>query len=100
MTTVAKSDLQKDLGQYLERVSTGEEMVVTDSGKPVARLVPVTSPQKVEAHLAEMVRSGQARPPLEPITQEWMDSFLRRPRIEDPDGFILKTLLEERESGW
>jgi prevent-host-death family protein len=99
MTTVAKSDLQKDLSQYLDRVSGGEEVIVMDSGKPVARIVPIATAQRVEAHIAEMVRNGQARPPLESITQEWMDSFLSRPKIEDPDGFILKALLEDRESG-
>lgn len=39
--TVSKSKLKPKLLEYLRRVeTTGEELVVTDRGKPVARIVP------------------------------------------------------------
>ncbi|GAB6064057.1 type II toxin-antitoxin system Phd/YefM family antitoxin [Deferrisoma palaeochoriense] len=39
--TVSKSKLKPKLLEYLRRVATtGEELVVTDRGKPVARIVP------------------------------------------------------------
>ena len=36
-------DLRDHLSRYLERVQAGEELTVTDRGRPVARLVPVDS---------------------------------------------------------
>jgi prevent-host-death family protein len=97
MTTVAKSDLQKDLSEYLERVRAGEELVVTDSGTAVARLVPLAPAQRHDARIQEMIRAGLIRPPLKPMTKELLDS---RPIVKDPDGAALKALLEERETAW
>lgn len=39
-------ELRDHLSRYLERVQAGEELTVTDRGRPVARLIPVdgTSP--------------------------------------------------------
>jgi prevent-host-death family protein len=100
MTTITSSDLEKSLGEYLERVRAGEEVVVTDSGEPVARLVPVTRATGFKARYEELVRAGRIRPPLEPPTREWVKEFLRQPRVKDPDGSVMKALLDERESGW
>lgn len=100
MTTITSSDLEKGLGQYLDRVRAGEEVVVTDSGEPVAMLVPVTKPTALKTRMDELVRAGRIRPPLESPTREWVEEFLRQPRVKDPDGSVLKALLEERESGW
>jgi prevent-host-death family protein len=97
MTTVAKSDLQRDLGEYLDRVRAGEEVVVTDAGTPVARLVPLAPTHGHQARIQEMIQAGQIRPPLKPLTKEFLDSL---PVIKDPDGAALKALLEERETGW
>jgi prevent-host-death family protein len=98
MTSVASSDLQKGLGPYLDRVRAGEEVIVTDSGEPVAKLVPVTQPTGFKARYEELVRAGRIRPPLEPLTREWVEEFLRQPMVSDPEGYVLKAVLEERES--
>ena len=34
-------DLRDHLSRHLERVRSGEELIVTDRGRPIARLVPV-----------------------------------------------------------
>ncbi len=40
---VAVSTLRAELAEWIERVRGGEEIVVTERGTPVARLVPVTT---------------------------------------------------------
>jgi prevent-host-death family protein len=35
-------DLRDHLSRYLDRVKAGEELTVTDRGRPIARLVPVS----------------------------------------------------------
>jgi prevent-host-death family protein len=100
MTTVASSDLEKRLGAYLVRVREGEEVVVTDEGKPVAKLVPVTSNSGLITDMATLARSGRIRPPVETPTAQWAEEFLGRTRVQDPGGHVLKSLIEERESGW
>ncbi|TVR34499.1 MAG: type II toxin-antitoxin system prevent-host-death family antitoxin [Nitriliruptor sp.] len=52
-------DLRDHLSRYLERVQAGEELTVTDRGRPVARLVPVTERRPFERPVAE----GVVQPP-------------------------------------
>lgn len=40
MTTVASLEAQNSLPQLLRRVAQGEEIVITEEGKPVAKLAP------------------------------------------------------------
>jgi prevent-host-death family protein len=56
---VAVSTLRAELSDWLERVRGGEEVVVTERGKPVARLVPVD----VAPLLEQLTRQGVVSPP-------------------------------------
>lgn len=53
-------ELKNHLSQYLGRVQDGEEVIVTDHGRPVARLSPLDHPSD---RLAELIASGAVRPP-------------------------------------
>ncbi len=53
-------DLKNSLSKYIELVRSGEEVIVTDRGRPVARLSPVDRPTD---RLAELVAAGLIRPP-------------------------------------
>ena len=46
-------DLRDHLSRYLERVQAGEELTVTDRGRPVARLVPVDRANTFDRLVAE-----------------------------------------------
>ncbi|GGI09189.1 type II toxin-antitoxin system Phd/YefM family antitoxin [Egicoccus halophilus] len=43
MAEAGVRELRDHLSRYLERVRAGEELTVTDRGRPIARLVPVGS---------------------------------------------------------
>jgi len=45
---VAVSALRADLARWIERVRAGEEVVVTDRGTPVARLLSVDAAPRLE----------------------------------------------------
>lgn len=51
--TVGIRDLKARLSEYLDRVRGGEEIVVTDRGRPVARLVPYSTHSSIEAGIDE-----------------------------------------------
>lgn len=55
-------DLEEHLRKYIERVRGGEEIVVTDDGRPVARLSPIDGPRN---RPAELVAAGVVRAPTE-----------------------------------
>jgi prevent-host-death family protein len=51
-------ELRADLSRYVKRVRTGDEIVVTDRGKPVARLAPL----KGERTIDRLIREGLVTP--------------------------------------
>jgi prevent-host-death family protein len=58
---VAVSDLRAHLSEWLERAGKGEELVVTDRGVPVARLLGITATMTLERLPAEAMVGRPAR---------------------------------------
>ena len=95
MTTTTVSKLKASLSHYLRRVKAGEEVLVSERGRPIAKLVPVTGGDALPDHLAEMARQGLARVGARRLSR----AFWRLPRPKDPKARVLRALLEEREHG-
>ena len=63
-------ELRAGLSRYVEQVKQGEEIVVTEHGKPVARLVPMNGERKIDRLIREgvLIPARSPRGPLpEPI---------------------------------
>jgi prevent-host-death family protein len=95
MTTASVSKLKASLSEYLRRVKAGEEVLVSERGRPIAKLVPVTGADVLPDHLAEMARQGLLRVGSRRLSR----AFWNLPRPKDPKGGVLRALLEEREQG-
>jgi len=95
MKTVSISRLKASLSAYLEHVSAGEEVLVTDRGRPVARIVPPSRADGWDGHLDNLVRRGLARPGQGKLPA----GFWTRNRVKDPAATARKALSEEREEG-
>lgn len=59
---VAVTELRARLSHWLGRVQNGEEVVVTDRGVPVARILGLDSSSAIESLHAHGVIAGPARP--------------------------------------
>lgn len=95
MTTAAVSELKALLSKYLTKVKAGEEVVVTDRGKPIAKIVPINrTDMDISAHLLSLERAGLARIGKSNLPA----SFWSLPRPKDRKGAALKALLKEREA--
>jgi prevent-host-death family protein len=96
MESAAIGELKARLSAYLARVRAGEEVVVTDRGRPVARLVPPrTSSSTGDEELEELARAGVVR-----IGSDALPAgFWTRERPRDPSGSVREAMLEERRSG-
>ncbi len=96
MKSATVSKLKATLSEYLARVKAGEEVLVTERGIPIAKIIPLTpansttSPYVLELARAGLVRIGTGRLPR---------GFWALPRPKDPRGATLKALLEERAEG-
>lgn len=80
MSTVGLRELRQDASDLVRRVEAGEEITITVSGRPSARLVPVRPTQwRSWAEIAELFR-GRADP-------EWeRDRDLLDTDVHDPWG--------------
>jgi len=95
MLTAEVAELQVALTHYLEQVQAGQDVVVTDRGKEIARLVPMQrSSPAASGDYADLVARGLIIPATQKASA---DDFRDLPRLSDPDGLLLKALLEERE---
>jgi prevent-host-death family protein len=100
MRSAGVAELKARLSEYLQRVKAGEEVLVTDRGKPVARLVPVGGgaglDETVEgARLRTMEREGLIRLG----SGRLPEGFFEKERPADPAGLLRRAVLEEREEG-
>ena len=91
MVVTSIATLKASLSEFLAGVKAGEEVIVTDRGRPVARIVPYESGG---AELDDLVRTGQVRRSRSHLPPD----FWTRPRPADPGGRLLQALLEERET--
>lgn len=57
---VGVRELSNNLSRHLQRVKDGGEIVVTERGRPIARVIPVDASTD---RLAELVAAGLVRPP-------------------------------------
>lgn len=96
MKQASVSTLKARLSEYLRAVKSGEEVIVTERGTPVARLAPLERAEQQDAHLQRLIEAGLVRPP----DGELPDGFWDQPSPRDPEGLSLRTVLEEREQGW
>ena len=71
------------------------EVIVTDRGRPVARLSPVDAVTEPDGRMAQLEREGRIRMPERSLPPEFLDA----PRSEDPEGESLEALLDERREG-
>lgn len=57
MDEVGVRELKASLSRYLRKVKEGETVVVTERGKPIARIVPVRIPE----HIAKLIAKGTVK---------------------------------------
>ncbi|MEK7280588.1 MAG: type II toxin-antitoxin system prevent-host-death family antitoxin [Nitrospirota bacterium] len=96
MKTAAISELKASLSEYLSKVKAGEEVLVTDRGKPVAKIIPIKREEiELPSHLIDLERAGlisigKGKLPI---------NFWDMPRPKDRKGLARCNLLTEREEG-
>jgi prevent-host-death family protein len=96
MKSATVSRLKATLSEYLAQVKAGEEVIITERGKPVAKIVPIAYEEgTVPPHLIELARAGVVRLGSGKLPRD----FWKLPRPKDPKGLALQALLEERAEG-
>jgi prevent-host-death family protein len=95
MKRVSVSELKSSLSAYLAAVRKGEEVLVTDRGRPVARLVSAGESETASDRAKRLAREGV----VQPASGRFARVLLQPSPAEDREGRVLAALLEERRAG-
>jgi prevent-host-death family protein len=81
---VGVRELRDHLSRWLDEVKAGSELIVTERGRPVARLVPAASPTSLD----DLIARGIVTPPRR--HREPASTFGRVKAEGDVLGFVLR----------
>jgi prevent-host-death family protein len=95
MQTIGVARLKAHLSRYLAHVKGGQEVLVTERGRPVAKLVPLPPAAGRESRRKRLIRAGI----LLPGTGRIPAALLRAPRGPRVGDAVVKLLLAERREG-
>ena len=93
MKKASISILKAHLSRYVDAVKSGEEIIVTERGRPVARLSGLDPSAHPDGRTAQLVREGRMKAP------RGTDQAPHGPGPVDTQGRSLEFLLEERAEG-
>lgn len=93
MLTADVAELQAALSHYGAQLQTGEQVIVADQRREIARRVPTMTARLAALDYHDMVTSGIIIPPETQASPE----FCNLPRVSDPEGVLRKAVLAERE---
>ncbi len=96
MTTTSISELKARLSAYLDIVRQGDEVLVTDRGRVIARLAPVSGGVLEDSRRQALISSGRLIPPTHALPRD----FWKTPHPRDAEGRSLAALLSDRSEGW
>jgi prevent-host-death family protein len=92
MTTISAADLANQLPHVFQALASGEEFLITDAGKPVARIVPAST-------------SPEAQGQFDKVWQLELDEWRKEAQLRSrryPPGFVVddsrETIYGEREN--
>lgn len=96
MASASVAELKDGLTDYLRRVGEGEEVIITEHGLPMARIVPVRAADDDSNHEQRLINGGRLIPAKEP----WDPQAILKMRIPVSDADVVGALLEEREESY
>lgn len=90
MKSVSVSNLKARLSVYIRAVKSGETVLVTEHGRPVAHISPL-APLKSSS----LIKAGLVRPALRQLPESF---WKKLPRSTLKGAEVTRALLEERDS--
>lgn len=85
MSTVGVRELKEHLSEYLEQASRGEQILVTDRGRPKAMIGPLPGRAHIEDGIAEGWISAGSGAALQP-TKRWKSRRSTQEALDEDRG--------------
>jgi len=95
MKTIGVAELKAHLSRYLDHVKNGQEIIVTERGLPVAKVIPLRAAEGLDSRRERLAKAGLLQ-----LGSGRISPILLKPPKGPRRGFgVLKALLEERAEG-
>lgn len=95
MRAIGVAKLKANLSRYLDQVKHGQEVIVTERGVPVAKIVPLREREGDESRRSRLARAGILRLGRGKVRP----GLLKVPKGPPLAASVLEALLEERRDG-
>jgi prevent-host-death family protein len=92
--TASVAELKSRLSEHLRMVKSGHELVITERGVPVARMLPLDDSERRSTRRFRLARSGVLKP-----GRGKLPAALRRPPDAGAGAGVLEAVLDERRDG-
>jgi prevent-host-death family protein len=97
LLTVNIAQLKNRLSAYLDLVRRGEEIIVRDRSRPIAKIIPLSSTADYEEEERALIASGQLRPGSGRADPAFWASFWTAPAPHIPARRAAKAVREDRD---
>lgn len=98
MRSASVTEARNQFSRLLRRVRRGETVLITDRGKPVARIEPCHAADADDSRLDALVARGVVRPARSTLDAE---AFLNEPPPRLPEGVrASEAVTADREESW
>jgi prevent-host-death family protein len=98
MKSASISYAKAHLSAIIDRVREGQSVIITDRGRPVARIEPVVAGEWSE-RFRSLAERGLAVPPRTAPTAELLNELPPPPALARGTSLV-HAVLDEREEGW
>lgn len=96
MKTTSLTKLKSSLSEYLARVKAGDEVLITERGRAIAKIIPLKKEDRPDSDRAlALERAGVARIGKRRLPKNFWES----PRPAVTGSAALEALLKDREEG-
>jgi prevent-host-death family protein len=94
MKTTNIAELKNHLSSFLADVKRGEEILISDRNKPIAKIVPLNNTSDFSAEELALAAAGVLRLPEE---SEVSEAFLKEKRPNLKSETAIKAVIDERD---
>ena len=102
MQTINATELKSQLAHYLQQAGQGNEIIIKERNRVIARLVPPEPEPDFDEDLLALAAQGKVKLPEQPLTEEELAKELKRklPRMkvkgEEAKQLVKRIWAEER----
>ena len=99
MKSVTVARLKDHLSRYLQEVTRGEEVIIRNRNKPIARIVPISSEENPDRDEERLVAEGKLSLPSKEMNRTFWKHFWTSPGAKVSLKKAAQSVVDDRNEG-